>query len=246
MAPGQNKIDGMRTRILYALALGLSLLILSACGDKKEPVTEQSAQGSSDSFTFFDLGKGSRFSDGIRKELNRQLGNDAIAKRSLLDLEINYYGFLKEHFPALQALNIQLNPPTRARVDHNILKLMYRYARKKNLPFDYVELIFSNYSQLPLVFKINFKEDEANLVQTLKTKYGEPQLIDWKNKNGQSMYWQKNNDVFVVSLVPDQFGNPEYQIRIFFVENIRALLEQEMIDKEEQKSQRAKSGKTAF
>jgi hypothetical protein len=178
--------------------------------------------------------------------LNRQLGNDAIARRSLLDLEINYNGFLQEHFPTLHALNMQLNPPTRARVDHNILKLMYRYARKEDLPFDYVELIFSNYSQRPLLFKIDFKEDEANVVQTLKTKYGDPALIDWKNNSGQSMYWQKNKDVFLISLVPDQFGNPEYQIRIFFVENIQALLDQELTEREERERRRVKSGQKAF
>ena len=220
--------------------------MLYSCGEKKEPATDQKIQGPSESFTFFELGKDSHFTDSVRKDLNRQLGNDAIAKRSLLDLEINYYGFLQANFPVLQALNIQLNPPTRARVDHNILKLMYRYARKKNLPFDYVELIFSNYSQLPLLFKINFKEDEANVVQTLKTKYGDPRRIDWKDRNGQSMYWQKNNDVFIVSLVPDQFGKPEYQIRIFFVENIQALLAKEKAEKEKQELQRTESGQKAF
>lgn len=232
--------------MLHALAFALALLMLSGCGEKKEPATEQKVREPSEGFTFFELGKNSRFSDSVRKDLNRQLGNDAIAKRSLLDFEINYYGFLREHFPALQALNLKLNPPTRARVDHNILKLMYRYARKKNLPFDYVELIFSNYTQLPLLFKIDFKVDEANVVQTLKTKYGEPRLIDWKDKNGQSMYWQKNSDFFIVSLVPDQFGNPEYQIRIFFVENIQAMLNQEMTEKEKREQKRAKSGQKAF
>ncbi len=117
---------------------------------------------------------------------------------------------------------------------------------KQNLPFDYVELLFSNYSQHPLLFRINFKKDEANIVQALKSKYGDPRLIDWKNKGGQSMYWDKNNDILVVSLVPDQFGNPEYQISIFFVENIKALLKTENDEKERQESQRAKSGKTAF
>jgi hypothetical protein len=97
-----------------------------------------------------------------------------------------------------------------------------------------------------LLFRINFKKDEANIVDTLKSKYGDPRLIDWENKGGQSMYWEKNNDILVVSLVPDQFGNPEYQIRIFFVENIKALLAAEKAEKEEQKRQRAKSGKTAF
>jgi hypothetical protein len=246
MAAEQHKRNHTSVSILYALVLALPLLMLSGCGEKKEPATNQKVQEPSESFTFFELGKSSRFSDSVRKDLNRQLGNDAIAKRSLLDLEINHYGFLQEHFPALQALNLQLNPPTRARVDHNILKLMYRYARKKNLPFDYVELIFSNYSQLPLLFKIDFKEDEANVVQTLKSKYGEPRLIDWKDNTGQSMFWRKNKDVLIVSLVPDQFGNPEYQIRIFFVENIQTLLEREKAEKEKQELRRTQSGQKAF
>jgi hypothetical protein len=60
------------------------------------------------------------------------------------------------------------------------------------------------------------------------------------------MYWQKHDDVLIVSLVPDQFGNPEYQIRIFFVENIRALLEKEETEKEKKELRRAKSGEKAF
>jgi len=246
MAPQQNRIDHIPKRILYVLVIGLSYLLLFACGDKKEPAADQIAQGPSESFTFFDLGKSSRFSASVRKNLNRQLGNDAIAKRSPLDLEINYYGFLKEHFPALQALNVQLNPSTARRVEHNTVKLMYRYARKENVPFDYVELIFSDYSQHPLLFRINFQKDEANIIETLKTKYGEPLRIDWKDQNGESMYWEKNEDLFIVSLVPDQFGNPEYQIRIYFVENIKTLLATERAEKEKEESQRAKSGKTAF
>ena len=246
MASEQNRKNTIPKLILYGLVFGLSLLLLCACGEKKEPAADQSAKGGSESFTFFDLGKSSRFSDGVRKNLNRQLGNDAIARRSPLDLEINYYGFLKEYFPSLQALNTELNPSSARRIEHNIVKLMFRYARKEDLPFDYVELLFSNYSRHPLLFKINFKKDEANIVETLKSKYGDPQLIDWSNKSGQSMYWDKNEDILIVSLVPDQFGNPEYQIRIFFVENIKALLAAESVEKEKQKSQRAKSGKTAF
>jgi len=229
-----------------ALVMGLTILILSSCGDKKEPAGDAGAAAQSESFTFFDLGKNSRLTKDIRDDLSQRLGRDAIEGRGIIDLAINYYGFLGQHFTSLHELNRELNSPAGERVEHNIVKLMYRYARKKNLPFDYVELIFSDYSQLPLLFKINFQKDEANIVQTLKSKYGEPRLIDWKNKDGQSMYWDKNNDILVVSLVPDQFGNPEYQIRIFFVENIKALLKTEAAEKEKQKKQRAKSGRTAF
>ncbi len=224
----------------------ITLLLFLSCGEKKEPANDPQAKLSSASFTFFDLGKNTRLSKSIRNDLRRRLGHDAIEGRGLIDLEINYPGFLDQYFPSLKTLNRQLNTPPGERIEHNIVKLMYRYARKENLPFDYVELLFSNYSQLPLLFRINFKNDEANVVGTLKSKYGEPRLIDWKNKGGQSMYWEENNDVLIVSFVPDQFGNPEYQIRIFFVENIKALLEKETAEKEEQELQRAKSGQRAF
>jgi hypothetical protein len=217
-----------------------------SCGEKKEPAKDQRAQAQSDGFTFFDLGKDSKLSKSIRSDLRQRLGRDAIEGRGIIDLEINYYGFLDQYFSSLNELNRALNYPLGERIEHNIVKLMFRYARKENLPFDYVELVFSNYSQRPLLFRINFKKDEANIVQTLKSKYGEPRPIDWKNKGGQSMYWNKNNDILIVSLVPDQFGNPEYQIRIFFVENIKALLTTESAEKEKQKSKRARSGKTAF
>jgi len=230
----------------FALALGLTFLLFFSCGEKKEPAKDQRAQVQSDSFTFFDLGKNSKLSKSIRSDLRQRLGRDAIEGRGIIDLEINYYGFLEQYFSSLNELNRQLNSPAGERIEHNIVKLMFRYARKKNLPFDHVELLFSNYSQLPLLFRINFKKDEANIVKTLKSKYGNPRPIDWKNKGGQSMYWDKDNDILIVSLVPDQFGNPEYQIRIFFVENIKAQLATESAEKEKQKSQRAKSGKTAF
>jgi hypothetical protein len=225
---------------------GWALLSVSACGEKKEPAKEQTTQMPSDSFTFFDLGKQSALSKTVRNDLKQKLGRDAIEYRSIIDLDINFYGFLKRYFPSVYELNQNLNFPAGERIEHNTLKLMYRYARKKNIPFDYVELVFSNYSQQPLLFRINFQNDEANIIQTLKTKYGQPQLIDWKDKNGESMYWEKNNDLLIVSLVPDQFGNPEYQIRIYFVENIKELIATERAENEKIESQRAKSGKTAF
>jgi hypothetical protein len=241
-----NKVPCIHKFSLLALVFGLTLLFFYSCGEKKESAENQTAIMSSDSFTFFDLGRQSTLSKSVRNDLKQRLGRHSIEYRSIIDLDINFYGFLKKYFPSLYELNQNLNFPPGERIEHNTVKLMYRYARKEDIPFDYVELVFSNYSQHPLLFRINFQKDEANIIETLKTKYGEPLLIDWKDKNGRSMYWEKNKDLFIVSLVPDQFGNPEYQIRIYFVENIRTLLATERAEKEKAERQRAKSGKTAF
>ena len=230
----------------FALVTGLAFLLFFSCGEKNEPAKDPGARAQSESFTFFDLGKNSKLSKSIRSDLRQRLGRYAIEGRGIVDLEINYYGFLEQYFSSLNELNQALNSPAGERIEHNIVKLMFRYARKENLPFDYVELLFSNYSQHPLLFRINFKQDEANIVETLKSKYGAPRPIDWKNRGGQSMYWKKVNDILILSLVPDQFGNPGYQIRIFFVDNIKSLLAIESAEREKQKGQRAKSGKTAF
>jgi len=231
---------------LFAGAICLLMLLFSSCGEKKESATDQTVPEPSESFTFFDLGANSRLSEKVRDDLDQRLGHAAVAHRGVIDLEINYDGFLKQYFSVLYELNQALNFPPRERIEHNMVKLMYRYARKKNAPFDYVELVFSNYAQVPLLFKIDFKKDEANIVQTLKSKYGEPRLIDWKANGGRSLYWEKNNDFLIVSMVPDQFGEPEYQIRFFFVNNINALLENERAEKEKELGQRTQSGKKAF
>jgi hypothetical protein len=230
----------------FALVTGLTFLLFFSCGEKQEPAKDPGTGAQSESFTFFDLGKNSTLSKNIRNDLQQRLGRYAIEGRGIVDLEINYYGFLEQYFSQLNELNRALNSPVGERIEHDIVKLMFRYARKENLPFDYVELLFSNYSQRPLLFRINFKKDEANIIQTLKSKYGSPLQIDWKNKGGQSMYWKKDNDILIHSLVPDQFGNPGNQIRIFFVDNIKSLLAAERAEREERKSQRTRSGKTAF
>jgi hypothetical protein len=170
MKLGKNSINRIQQRILFAPVLILALLLVSACGEKKESAKKQTTQVPSDSFTFFDLGKQSTLSKSVRNDLNQRLGRDAIEHRSIIDLDINFYGFLKRYFPSLYELNQNLNFPPGERIEHNTVKLMYRYTRKKDIPFDYVELVFSNFSQQPLLFRINFQKDEANIIQTLKTK----------------------------------------------------------------------------
>jgi hypothetical protein len=232
----------MRTILILVL-----IPIILACSDsKQQEAATTSAAVMPESFTFFDLGINSRLDDKTREELSNELGRDAIEHRSILDLEINYRGFLQTYFTQLHELNRALNFPPGERVEHNTVKLMYRYALKKNVPFDYVELVFSNYTQAPLLFRVNFRRDDAGIVDTLKTKYGQPRTIAWKEENGQSDYWIKNSDVLIVSQVPDQFGNPQYQIVIYFVKHLEQLIATERKERQEKARERTQSGKTAF
>jgi hypothetical protein len=232
--------------IVYTFLSLLSISILISCGDNRESAETLPATVNPESFTFFELGTNTKLTEDIRKDLGKKLGNDAIERRSILDLNTNYAGFIKKYLPKIDELNRKLNFPPGERVEHNTVKLMYRYAQRENAPFDYVALVFSEYTKTPLLFKINFQIDETGIVETLKTKYGLPQVIDWKEENGKSMVWRKNMDVLLVSEVPDQFGNHGYQIVIYFVQNLEQLIEIETNELKKREQQRAKSGERAF
>jgi len=232
---------------LYLILIIVLIPVLISCSDSREQDdATASAAVMPESFTFFDLGINSRLNKKVRQELGNQLGRDAIEYRSIMDLEINYKGFLKKYFPGLNEINRRLNFPPGERVEHNTVKLMYRYATKKNLPFDYVELVFSNYTKAPILFRINFRKDETGIINTLESKYGQPQVVNWQEENGKSMYWMKNGDFFINSLVPDQFGNPTYQIVIYFVRNLEQLIAAEKEGRKEKSIETNQSGKTAF
>jgi len=223
------------------------LIFLSvSCGDKEETGPPRPAPEHSDSFTFFDIGKNTIISGKVRESLNKTLGDDAIEHRNILDLEINYKGFLKEYFADLDKLNKKLNSPLGERVEHNTVKLMYRYMQNKNVSFDYVELVYSEYTQRPVLIKIYFKKDGLNTIETLKQKYGAPESINWGGETSKSLYWKKNNDLLILSFVPDQFGKPKCQIIIYFKSALEKLLKDEQKEKEKTRRERTKTGKTAF
>ncbi len=241
----QKKLQKKFT-VIYALFSILSISILISCGDNQDPAETVPAADKPESFTFFEIGTNTKLAENIRKELGEKLGRDAIERRSILDLDTNYPGFIKRHLPKIDELNRKLNFPPGERVEHDTVKLMYRYSQRKDAPFDYVELLFSENSKTPLLVRINFPVDDTGIVETLKTKYGPPQLIDWQEEQGKSMVWKKNMDVLLVSLVPDQFGHQTYQIVIYFVQNLEQLIEQEEKERLEKERQRTKAGETAF
>jgi len=207
------KLKIIKTISFFVIIIMLILLSVS-CGDKEETGPPRPAPEHSDSFTFFDIGKNTIISGNVRERLNKTLGDDAIERRNILDLEINYKGFLKEYFADFDKLNEKLNSPLGERVEHNTVKLMYRYMQNKNVSFDYVELVYSEYTRRPVLIKIHFKKDGLNTIETLKQKYGAPESINWGGETSKSLYWKKNNDLLILSFVPDQFGKPKFQERI--------------------------------
>ena len=235
----------IKTISFFVIIINLILFSVS-CGDKQETAHTQPAQEHSDSFTFFDIGKNTIITDKVRDRLNKILGDDAIEPRNIINLEINYKGFLKEYFADLDELNKKLNSPLGERVEHNTVKLVYRYMRNKNVSFEYVELVYSEYTRRPVLIKIHFKKDASNTIETLKEKYGAPESIKWGGKTSKSLYWRKSNDLLILSFVPDRFGKPKCQIVIYFKDALEKLLKDEQNEKEKTRRERTKSGKTAF
>lgn len=225
--------------------LTLSFFCVS-CGDNSDTSVSVNIDNYPVTFSFFDVEINSVLSYSLKNRLDNILGDHSTETRNTINLNINREGFLKDYFPYFYNLNEKLNTPPRERVEHNTLKIAYRYATKKNLPFNYVELLFSNFNDTPLLIRVKFKHDDLNIVETLKQKYGEPRLIPWKEENGKSLCWEKNKDLLVCSFVPNQFGNPEYEVVIYFTKRIEDLLKMEMIQKEEHYKQSIKSGKNIF
>ena len=240
----------MKQKIIKTISFFVIIIILIlfsvSCGDKQETAPPQPAPEHSDSFTFFDIGKNTIITGKVREGLNKILGDDAIEPRNIIDLEINYEGFLKEYFADLDELNKKLNSPLGERVEHNTVKLVYRYMQNKNVSFEYVELVYSEYTRRPVLIKIHFKKDALNTIETLKEKYGVPESIKWGGKTSKSLYWKKSNELLILSFVPDRFGKPKYQIIIYFKDALEKLLKDEQNEKEKTRRERTKSGKTAF
>jgi hypothetical protein len=239
-----SRARAKRLRRMGGLTLAVMLLSLWACSDP--PPAPAPAPAGPESFTFLDVGRNSRFSDALRRELSQKLGNDALERRGIIDLECNYKGFISAHLPDLEAINRRLNHPPGERVEHDQIKLMYRYARQKKTPFDYVELVFDGSNGPPLVFRIRFKEDEAGLVDALRAKHGPPQIVPWEIENGQSLIWRKEQDILVVSLVPNVYGGSDHHVFIYFTENLSRRIEWEQSQRRQKPDDPSPAGKRAF
>jgi hypothetical protein len=215
-------------------------------GCSRDEPSPQNKPSGTQGFTFFDLGANSQYSDSIRRDLRQKLGSDAISQKNTMDLSIHYQGFLEEHFPALAELNQRLNWPPRQRVEHDTTKLTYRYARKQNTPFTYVELFFSDDTRKPLFFRITAGPEGAPIADTILKKYGPPQEFEWGQKEGRTLFWKEGRDVFVVSSFRNSRNDLEYLLCIYFVDNLEEMLRAEEASSLVKEDRIRRAGKSAF
>ena len=230
--------------ILCALGIMAFILAIVSGNDRQNPSLQGPLPAKDEGFTFFDIGVDTRLTDALRDQLGEKLGSAAEEKWGTLDLSLDSRDFFQQKLPGLDALNRRLNTPAGERVEHNTTKLRYRYARGKKVPFEYVELVFANATQKPLLFRITAPKEGAIVIETLKNKYGEPQPLPWHQ--GQFLLWEKNRSLLIVSIDQNRYGEPEYHTVIYFVPNL-----EELVDSEQQAAQRRaeevqKKGKTAF
>ncbi|MCG6880198.1 MAG: hypothetical protein LJE96_13755 [Deltaproteobacteria bacterium] len=218
--------------------------LCSGCSDENAKTSPQPKvpQG----FSFFDLGANSHYSSAIRRKLGEKLGSDAISQQNVIDLTIYTRSFFEKHFPDLFNLNHELNLPEGQRVEHDTTKLMYRYARLKELPFKDITLYFSNDTGNPLFFKISAGPGGAAILETLKKKYGAPEQFQWENKEGRTLFWKDGKDFFIVSSTLDRLGDPEYLFCIYYVKNLEEMLVVEKTKKLSEQKKIREGGESAF
>jgi hypothetical protein len=238
-----NRCTATRHRYLRLFLSGLTAVLLLSCSsDERSP---DHSQSQTEGITFFDVGAETVFSDALRDRLRKSLGPDAIEYRSTIDLEFNAKGFLQRHFPTLYQLNQRLNTPAGERVEHDTVKLMYRYAVKENLPFSYVELVFSNVTGKPLFIQVRSR-DLSDIIRTLEEKYGSPQAIDQPADAGRFFFWSDHHDVLLVSIIPTWRGDKEYLLVIYYVDNLEKLITVEEKERREKEEERRRAGEKIF
>ena len=236
-----------RTRSAFRACLLLQLLVLSAVyACTSEEKLETSQQSPSSGFTFFGVHQDTAFDKSLRERLVDTLSSDAVEYRSIINLEVVESGFLRQHFPLLDELNRRLNTPPGERIEYPTIRLMYRWAARKDLPFSYVELLFSDDMRKPLYIKIESILDIEDIFDTLQEKYGEPTLLKLDGGDANIRYWEDNRSVFLAAKLFRRNERPQYRMMIYFTDNLESFIlaqEKKRRDQEEKKKQ---EGRSAF
>lgn len=225
--------------LFAATGIGAVVIVIAfiTSGNPEKALTEAPQPGPvAEGITFLNMGAQSRITAERRESLQDELGPEAYATRTTIDLEMHDRGFMAAYFPEIDALNQQLNNHPRGRVEHDAVRLTYRYARKTNTPLDFVRLIFAADTGKPLFFFIRTTQEGLEFLSTLKKKYGTPQTLEWADGKGRSHSWKKGRDYLIVSETSTRIGTPEFFFGFYFIQNIQSFIEKERAQQEQRLS----------
>ena len=222
----------------------LTLLALVACSSEEKIEAPQQAQP--DGFTFFDIHQNTLYTKSLRDRLVDTLSSDAIEYRSIINLEIVQEGFLQQYFSRIDELNRRVNYPAGERIEHPTVKLMYRWASRKNLPFSYVELMFSGDTRKPLYVKIESIRDISDIIDSLSEKYGRPVVSQLEQDRGEIRYWENNRDVFLVAKLYRRNERPLYRMMIYFADNLEEFIQVREKKRQAEEEKQKREGRSAF
>lgn len=197
-------------------------------------------------FTFFDVDRATVLNPALRRSLSNLLGSDAIAHATPIDLTVVNRQFFQNHLPILASLNQRLNPAMGGRREHDTTRLTYHRAARNNMPFRYIELVFSNRTGLPLFFVINPTADFADSITTLTAKYGSPRVVQTENIATPVRIWEQDGDILVATTFPRRSGRLSQELRIYFVNSLKQLVESEDHALRQQDNTTRKAGERAF
>lgn len=230
--------------VLFALIYLIMLFVPEKANKLNDIASSTDVQP--ETFTFFNIGTNTVLTETLRESLSEKLGSESVAQWSTIDLSMNFRGFLEKYSKELYALNAELNDASGARIEHNTITLTYRYPLKDETIFNYIRLMFSNYTQRPLLFIVRADKQGSTILNTLIEKYGKPVTYKWDSHQGISHHWQKGKDVLILSQSFNRIGHPEFYIHIYYVNNINELLLAEKKEALKQERERKRMGREAF
>lgn len=214
---------------------------IAAIGCDKQDRDPTAVSRMPDSFHFMDIGVNTVINSDVRDQLVKALGSDAIDRKSTIDLDLKYKGFLKAYYPDLAVLNQKLNVNDVVRKEYPATRLTFRNTRHTGSLFAYVEITYANDSGCPLLIKMVAKKEIPDLIDTIKQKYGPPAEIPIEEGRGFSLSWQKEGDAFIIARLPGNFEKPEYHMMIVYANRLMQLMTQEA-----EKQQKGKGAEKVF
>ncbi len=219
------------------------LFWIAAIGCDKQDRNPAVVSRMPDSFHFMDIGVNTIIDSDVRNRLVNTFGSDAIDRKSTIDLDLKYKGFLKAYYPDLAVLNQKLNVNDMVRKEYPATRLTFRNTGQTGSLFNLVELIYANDSGCPLLIKMAAKKEISDLIDTIKKKYGPPAEIPIEEGRGFSLSWKKQGDAFVIARFPGNYNQPEYHLMIVYANRLVQLMTQEA---EAEKQRKGKGAEKVF